>query len=468
LAAVDLATRTVTSFDPIDYNLGNYINATCMVVVNNILYVGGTNSGLRFTGTLATRKYAFAIDLATGLLHPWDPNPNNKVRCLAVGTDTLPGPGPHPPVIFIGGDFSTIGATPTARNFAACVDALVGNVDNWNPDPNGIVFTIATRPSSGVVNYIGGDFTTLLGGTKLRNRAAAVVRNPIIHTAAVTTWDPNFDARVLKMLISRNIIYVSGLFGTVNGGAVIANCLVAIRENNIPPGPPTGQVVPLPFYSSNFNNGDIGDMILYKNALIITGTFTDIRNPPASPFVLRWYIMFFKTDWSTADIEVVLPYANGFNGNQPSIAVDEAREEIYFGHEFTTPAHPAAFSAPSPPFPPPPTPPQAPEIRFLNRSLQNGRPALTMLRWNRVVRDQQANNTDVTSYRIYRSNSKNLEDSILIAEITTLDLAEFIDTLFVEEIDGYYKYCVSAVNNAGEGGKSCANFAETQQLERLS
>jgi hypothetical protein len=90
-----------------------------------------------------------------------------------------------------------------------------------------------------------------------------------------------------------------------------------------------------------------------------------------------------------------------------------------------------------------------------------------MFRWDVVVRDEQNNQTTSTMYRVYRSISKNLEDPTLIAEITTTDLKGDVDTLFVEEIDGYYKYCVSAVNSVGEGGKSCVNFAETQQLERL-
>jgi maleate cis-trans isomerase len=81
--------------------------------------------------------------------------------------------------------------------------------------------------------------------------------------------------------------------------------------------------------------------------------------------------------------------------------------------------------------------------------------------------DVNNNYTVVTGYRIYRTASLNLEDSILVAEITSLDIRGFVDTMFTEEIDGFFKYCVSAFNGSGEGGKSCIAAVAQAQSDRI-
>ncbi len=110
--------------------------------------------------------------------------------------------------------------------------------------------------------------------------------------------------------------------------------------------------------------------------------------------------------------------------------------------------------------------PLAPKIDFLNRMvtpLGN----LTVFKWEPVTRDVNGNFSDVTAYKIYRTSSPNLEDPQLIDTITALDSRGFIDSIFSEIIDGFRKYCVTAVSAGGESQKSCATTVVSAQMERL-
>jgi hypothetical protein len=111
--------------------------------------------------------------------------------------------------------------------------------------------------------------------------------------------------------------------------------------------------------------------------------------------------------------------------------------------------------------------PQAPKIRFLNRVLNDDGTQTTFLKWDTVSLDVANGNADVTSYNVYRSYGLNTENLELVATITSRDFKGFLDTMFVETISGFYRYCVSATNALGEGGKSCATSVSSAQLDRI-
>lgn len=79
----------------------------------------------------------------------------------------------------------------------------------------------------------------------------------------------------------------------------------------------------------------------------------------------------------------------------------------------------------------------------------------TILRWADVVRDISQAPANIQGYRIYRSNSANLETFDLISTITDLDSRGMIRNVFTENIPGFFSYGISAFNADGEGGKSC-------------
>ena len=104
--------------------------------------------------------------------------------------------------------------------------------------------------------------------------------------------------------------------------------------------------------------------------------------------------------------------------------------------------------------------PQPPVIRFLNRRLQAGGPALTILRWNAVSLDTAGFPlSGISSYYIYASTGPNLETMGLIKIVSSLDVNGNVDTCFSESNDGvdgsgYIQYGVAAVStiNLGDPG----------------
>jgi hypothetical protein len=143
LAAVDANTGLVTAWDPnIPPDL--FISVQALVVSGRTVYVGGDFSTINGG---VTRNNLAAVDAATGLVTPWDPDANSSVSALAVGGGT----------VYVGGFFSTINGGVT-RNKLAAVDAATGLVTPWDPDADRRVFSLVV---SGTRVYAGGDFETL-------------------------------------------------------------------------------------------------------------------------------------------------------------------------------------------------------------------------------------------------------------------------------------------------------------------
>ena len=90
-----------------------------IVVVGSTAYVGGEFTSVRPSGSpLGTgevvRNHAYAVNVQTGDLLPWDPNTNNTVQSIAVSGQT----------VYLGGTFGTVGDKTHAR--VAAVDATTG------------------------------------------------------------------------------------------------------------------------------------------------------------------------------------------------------------------------------------------------------------------------------------------------------------------------------------------------------
>jgi hypothetical protein len=350
--------------------------------------------------------------------------------------------------IYIVGRFTSVNyGTPVSD--IARFDKFTGVYDaTWTPTvaPSSLTTeAIHAIASDGTYIYIGGTFTTVTGVPKAN--LARLHKLGGGSPSLTWTFDANSDVFALA-LDSSNNLYVGGNFNSINATPAGNGLSRILATPALDPtfGLTADLQVPGIFKISCFGS----DVFVSANTQFAQGLYTgnvfgltQAGNPnwfqpkalggTESGFLSAAGRLFFSGNWQYLNTESA---AGGF----------------------------AAFYTPALP---PTTVPQAPKIRFLNRRPQQGAPALTMLRWDPVVRDFENNQTVVTSYRIYRSISKNLEDPTFIAEITSRDLRDVVDTLFVEEINGYYRYCVSAVNAAGEGGKSCINFAETEQLERL-
>jgi Domain of unknown function (DUF5122) beta-propeller len=135
-----------------------------------------------------------AIDLSTGTLKPWNPNPNGVVvTALAVHDDR----------VFVSGDFSIIGGDPQPRQYLAALDTINGEVTDWNPGANDIANTFLL---SGDTLYVGGEFSQL--GGEPRKYLGALNTN----TGEALPWNPNPNWSVFSLARGGNTMYVGGLF----------------------------------------------------------------------------------------------------------------------------------------------------------------------------------------------------------------------------------------------------------------
>jgi hypothetical protein len=147
------------------------------------------------------RNNLASIDLTTGKLTDWSPNSDYEVFALAVDDSA----------VYAGGHFHTVGGQ--ARNLVAALDPATGQATAWNPTATGAdpyVFALALE---GKTLYVGGNFTGI--GGLARSYIAAVDAT----TAAVTAWDPSADGAVYSLATTASTIYAGGQFAHIGGQA---------------------------------------------------------------------------------------------------------------------------------------------------------------------------------------------------------------------------------------------------------
>ena len=132
---------------------------------SSTLYVGGDFT--QFDGpdpAPQAQRNAAAFDIATGALRTsWNPDPDGPVNALAYSGWSQS--------IYLGGEFTTV-AGGTARPYAGAVadantwtGSASSNVRAWNPRPNGIVHALLYSGFGGGANILmGGAFSTLTSG----------------------------------------------------------------------------------------------------------------------------------------------------------------------------------------------------------------------------------------------------------------------------------------------------------------
>jgi hypothetical protein len=160
-----------------------------------VLYVGGDFTTLGGV----TRNRIGAVDVATDVTTSWNPNANSSVRGLAAGAS----------VLYVGGQFTTIGGQ--ARNRIAALNFATGAADPaWNPNANSLVMTLWFDPLASLV-YAGGQFTSIDGQT--RNRIAALDAS----SGHATAWRPEREQPGVRDHGGGGTVYAGGLFTTIGG-----------------------------------------------------------------------------------------------------------------------------------------------------------------------------------------------------------------------------------------------------------
>ena len=84
-----------------------------------------------------------------------------------------------------------------------------------------------------------------------------------------------------------------------------------------------------------------------------------------------------------------------------------------------------------------------------------------VLHWDQVTEDIDDAATVITSYKLFRTTKSNLKDAELIGTITTQDINNKVDTIFIDNdadltLNNYYQ--VTAVNVDGESELSDVGF----------
>ncbi len=200
LAALDASTGTATTFNP---NMGNTVYALALSDDKSTLYAGG--QFITVGGISYNRLAAWNITTGNILTDFTSDISNGIVYALALSeTETT---------LYAGGTFYTVGGV--TYNRLAAFDTGTGDViSTFNPNMNNLVYSLTL---SGSTLYAGGAFTTVNGGGtgNTRNRLAALDAS----TGTATSWDPNANNIVYVMLPIGSEMHIGGDFTTLEGGS---------------------------------------------------------------------------------------------------------------------------------------------------------------------------------------------------------------------------------------------------------
>jgi len=202
-----------------DYGYGDvdpYVSA--LAIADTSLYVAGHFT--RVDGVV--RGGLAAVDLATGRVQAWNPNPVDETRlsrapyvnAVAVTDD----------VVYVGGRFGAIGSV--ARGGVATVSRTTGEVGGFDPRTNGEVFTVVSGDGS---VFVGGAFSSLWD-LQRRYQLAAID----LDTGTLKPWRAEPDWQIMCMAADEHAVYVGGRFTSINGVA---------RQNIAALDPATGAVL---------------------------------------------------------------------------------------------------------------------------------------------------------------------------------------------------------------------------------
>lgn len=215
LAAVNTSTGTPTSFNPslqnIQYspNLPAQVRSLVFSSDQSILYIGGL-----FSKVGGSTKYNFAaLDMPSGNLRNWGPDASFTVEEISFSADGS--------TLYIGGQTESLGKilfSPTIYRLTASASAeaidynFAPNTANINPASSSEIHDLAIATDSAKL-YIGGAFTTFGGQT--RNRIAAVSTSD----GLLDSFNPNANDEILAVTLSPNgsTLYIGGAFTTVGG-----------------------------------------------------------------------------------------------------------------------------------------------------------------------------------------------------------------------------------------------------------
>lgn len=196
LAAVDAQTGKVTRWYPTP-NGPPASDLSGLTASGSTIYVGGDFT--RIGGK--PRRNVAAIDIRTGTISRWRPDPDGPVDQIVVAGGR----------VFLAGDFERVGGAE--RVGIAELDSRTGKATSWKSDASGSLLWSIGVSRSGIVAL---GFNE--GGVRGPTRTGLAA----IDTAAgrVTNWNPAPSGRTVEALtISGSTLYVAGRFEQIGGVA---------------------------------------------------------------------------------------------------------------------------------------------------------------------------------------------------------------------------------------------------------
>lgn len=200
LLAIDLLSNTITSWAPTaGSNPGSFDAVYSLASSGNTLYVAGDFEAV-FQGK--ARRHLMAVDLTTGDVLPWAPEPNFGLDEILVSNGTL----------FAGGWFDTIAGA--ARSRVAAFDLATGALDPFAPALDKDVTALCR---AGDTLYVGGRFDVANG--QPRTRLAAFD----LGTGALLPWAPEPEdytsnsIAINSLYTNGNRVWIAGEFFALGG-----------------------------------------------------------------------------------------------------------------------------------------------------------------------------------------------------------------------------------------------------------
>jgi hypothetical protein len=241
LAALDGSTGLADDWDPAATVDGGTPEILTLAASGSVLYSGGSFTSI---GGQARNGLA-ALDAATGLATPWNPDPDANVTALAM----------HGRTVYVGGRFTHISGQD--RDNLAALDATTGMATAWSANVSGPVFdngVIQAFALNGATIYVGGDFTTI--GGQPRNGLAALDAT----TGAVLVWDSGLSTlfgspSVSALAVRGGRLFVGGAFLSMNDlpQSYLAEVATANRQaqGNRAPAIPAPSLIRIPGLASS-------------------------------------------------------------------------------------------------------------------------------------------------------------------------------------------------------------------------
>jgi hypothetical protein len=242
-----------------------------MTNIGRTLYVGGMFD--QIDGV--PRRSLAAIDAVTGDVLDWNPNATgSQVRINALQ--------PLDDTVFVAGDFSSIGGAP--RQFVAAIDGITGKATPFDIGPSlsrYIAELFAIAPSRRAV-YVGGWFLDIAGQSRLSLAAfgksgALLPADAGMNTSDVNGWAVGWWPATHALAVRGDTLFVAGRFDSL-GGRWLPN-FAALDAATLAPFDWYPDATAVPGYSER--DGATA-LTLYGDTLYVGGDFIRLGGYPCA------------------------------------------------------------------------------------------------------------------------------------------------------------------------------------------